>query len=229
MSKTIPDEGVEIHSKAVGAVRRDRHGRTLRNALLAIIVIGATAAAATWWMFASFHHGYQMHLETIAIGSIVIGMASGATVGRSFGRHKVSRRSGLELSIFFTALMFFAYQVAIGGIRINPNLYRGAIAAMILLALGIGFMIGSDALPFKRLYRGRVVSGVLMGIAEEFGWPVLWVRLAFVAAMWAVKGPWPFFAYLILDVFMQPHPDDRVHMWRFRIARWFRSRNLTAA
>jgi phage shock protein PspC (stress-responsive transcriptional regulator) len=73
------------------------------------------------------------------------------------------------------------------------------------------------------------VSGVLMGIAEEFGWPVLWVRLAVVAAMWAVKGPWPFFAYLILDVFMQPHIEDRVHMWRFRIARWFRSRNLTAA
>jgi len=230
MSNTIPDEEGEISSKAVHAVHRDRHGRTIRDFVLAIGVIGAIAISATWWAFASFHHGYHAGLATIATVSIMVGLVSGATFGRLLGRHKVSRRSGFELSLLFTALMFLDYVVAAGGIGINANLYRGAIAAMILLALGVGFMIGADALPFKRLRRGRMLSGVLIGIAEEFGWRVFWVRLVFVGAMWlAVKGPWLFFAYLLLDASMQPHPDDRVHMWRFRIARWLRSRRLMTA
>jgi phage shock protein PspC (stress-responsive transcriptional regulator) len=231
MSSTIPEEAGEMSTKTVNAVQHDRHWRTIRSTLLAIGVIGALAMSATWWAFASFHHDYHADLGSIAALSIVIGLASGATFGRLLGRHKVSRRSGFELSLFFTGLMSLAYAVALGGIRLyvfHANIYRGAIGAMILLALGVGFMIGSDALPFKRLYRGRVLSGVLMGIAEEFGWRIFWVRLLFILAMWAVKSPWLFFAYLILDLFMQPHPDDRVHMWRFRIARWFRSR-LAAA
>lgn len=230
MSSNIPDEAGEVSTKAVNAVQRDRHWRTIRSTLLAIGVLGAIAMSATWWAFASFHHDYHADVAGTATASIVIGLASGAIFGRLLGRHKVSRRSGFELSLFFTALMFLAYVVAFDGIRMYSNLYRGAIAAMILSALGVGFMIGADALPFKRLYRDRMLSGVLVGIAEEFGWRVFWVRLLFVGAMWlAVKGPWLFFAYLILDFFMQPHPDDRVHMWRFRIARWLRSRRLTAA
>ena len=228
MSKTIPEEEGGISSKAVAAVQRDRHCRTIRNVALAIGLIGAIAMSATWWTFASFYHGYHVDLAFIAFVSVLIGMATGAIFGR-LGRHMVSRRSGFELAMFFAALIFIAYQVALAGIQINSNLYRGAIAAMILLPLGIGLIVGSDALPFKRLYRGRVLSGVLMGIAEEFGWRVFWVRLVFLAAMWGVKGPWLFFAYLLLDASMQAHPDDRVHMWRFRIARWFRSRQLTAA
>ena len=230
MSSTMPDEVAEVRTKAVNAVQQDRLWRTIRSAILAVAVLGAVAMSATWWAFASFHHDYHADVVGVATASIVVGLASGAIFGRLLGRHKISRRSGFELSLFFTALMFLAYVVAVDGMRMDSIIYRGAIAAMILFALGIGFMIGADALPFKRLYRGRMLSGVLIGIAEEFGWRVFWVRLIFIGVMWlAVKGPWLFFAYLILDFFMQPHPDDRVHMWRFRIARWLRSRRLTAA
>jgi phage shock protein PspC (stress-responsive transcriptional regulator) len=228
MSRTISEPDSEVSSKAVDAIQRDRQSRIVRSVLIAVGLIGAIATCATW-MFASFPSGYHAEVGTIAFVSVLIGTATGAVFGR-LARHKLSRRTGFLIAMLSGALFWMAYRVASTGLETNPYLYRVAIASIALLPIGIGFMIGADALPFKRLYRGRVLSGVLMGIAEEFGWRVFWVRLVFLLVLWlALNGPWLFAAYLLLDACMQPHPDDRVHMWRFRIARWLRARTLAPA
>jgi phage shock protein C len=105
-------------------------------------------------------------------------------------------------------------------------------------AIGIAFLVG---LPFvllfvvvraarkpehrlyKRLGPGRWISGVCAGLAERYHWNVNLVRLAFVVALF-FDGV-GFWVYLMLDLAMPVHPDDRQHLLRFRLRRWFARRS----
>jgi phage shock protein PspC (stress-responsive transcriptional regulator) len=72
----------------------------------------------------------------------------------------------------------------------------------------------------KRLAPGFQLSGVCVGLAERTGTPVWPWRLGFVVlALWGGKGVW---LYLLLDLVMPLHPEDRQHLLRFRVARWLR-------
>jgi phage shock protein C len=76
---------------------------------------------------------------------------------------------------------------------------------------------------YKRLRPGRQLSGVCLGLAERFNWDVTVVRLLFVVALFFHGlGAW---VYVVLDLAMPVHPDDRQHLLRFRLRRWFARRS----
>jgi phage shock protein PspC (stress-responsive transcriptional regulator) len=75
---------------------------------------------------------------------------------------------------------------------------------------------------YKRLGRGRYLSGVCLGIAEATHINVSLVRLAFVLLLFFNGAG--FWLYLILDLAMPVHPEDRQHMWRFKVRRWMQRR-----
>lgn len=74
---------------------------------------------------------------------------------------------------------------------------------------------------YRRLRSGRQLSGVCLGISEHMGFQVSVVRLVFVVlALFDGVGLW---LYVILGLVLPVHPDDREHLLRFRLARFFRS------
>jgi phage shock protein C len=75
---------------------------------------------------------------------------------------------------------------------------------------------------YKRLGRGRYLSGVCLGIAESLRVNVSFVRIVFVLLL-LFHGA-GFWLYLILDLAMPVHPEDREHLWRFKIRRWMQKR-----
>jgi phage shock protein PspC (stress-responsive transcriptional regulator) len=74
----------------------------------------------------------------------------------------------------------------------------------------------------KRLAQGRMLSGVCLGLAERFELNVSLVRLVFIVLLFA--DGLGFWLYVILDLAMPVHPDDRQHLLRFRLRRWFEKR-----
>jgi phage shock protein C len=75
---------------------------------------------------------------------------------------------------------------------------------------------------YKRLGAGRQLSGVCLGIAEATGINVSLIRVAFVLLFFFHgSGLW---LYVILDLAMPVHPQDRQHMLRFKVRRWMRRR-----
>ena len=78
----------------------------------------------------------------------------------------------------------------------------------------------------RKLYKrmaGHEVSGVCAGIADALGIPAWTVRFAFVMFAWLLSGTLTIAVYLILDLALQIHPEDRDKLWRFRIRRWWRN------
>jgi phage shock protein PspC (stress-responsive transcriptional regulator) len=78
---------------------------------------------------------------------------------------------------------------------------------------------------YKRIAR-KELSGVCRGLSEAFGIPVWILRMMFVGLVFLKGlGLW---LYLLLGIVMPVHPEDRMHLMRFRIARWFRKFSATA-
>lgn len=74
----------------------------------------------------------------------------------------------------------------------------------------------------KRLKPGRQVSGVCLGLAEATGISPVLFRLAFfVLAFVNGIGVW---LYILLDLAMPVHPDDRQYLLRFRLRRAWQRR-----
>jgi phage shock protein PspC (stress-responsive transcriptional regulator) len=63
---------------------------------------------------------------------------------------------------------------------------------------------------------------VCAGIAEKTRVPVALIRLAFLALLFAKL--FGIVLYLVLDMLMEVHTDDRASLLRFRIRRWWSSR-----
>jgi phage shock protein PspC (stress-responsive transcriptional regulator) len=75
---------------------------------------------------------------------------------------------------------------------------------------------------YKRLKKGRYLSGVCLGIAEATRLNVSLVRSVFALLLFFKgAGLW---LYLILDLAMPVHPEDRQHMLRFKVRRWIQRR-----
>jgi phage shock protein PspC (stress-responsive transcriptional regulator) len=73
---------------------------------------------------------------------------------------------------------------------------------------------------YKRLRPGYQLSGVCLGLADKTGIPVVILRLLFfVLALVNGAGIW---IYVVLDLSMPVHPEDRRHLLRFRLLRWWR-------
>ncbi|MHB0972486.1 MAG: PspC domain-containing protein [Thermoanaerobaculia bacterium] len=135
--------------------------------------------------------------------------------------------------VIWVAASLIAYRV--GDAPPVEAMLSGVIAAVVAMLVS-GFIIvpvaaafwfargerSSSAPIYKRLKPGRQVSGVCLGLSERFGWNLTLVRLAFVIAFFF--DGLGFWAYVILDLAMPIHPDDREHLLRFRIRRWWEAR-----
>lgn len=80
---------------------------------------------------------------------------------------------------------------------------------------------------YKRIKEGRLLSGVCLGLSEVTGIPVQILRIVFIALTF-VKGI-GLWLYIVLDLAMPVHPDDRQHLLRFKVRRWFQKRRLAHA
>jgi phage shock protein PspC (stress-responsive transcriptional regulator) len=104
---------------------------------------------------------------------------------------------------------------------------------MILFAgpIVLAFMTaGLESVSASRLYkqlRGRELSGVCRGLASASGIPVWFVRMIFVSLVF-LKGI-GLIAYLLLDVLLPIHPDERAQLLRFRLMRWWERRRQSAS
>lgn len=97
---------------------------------------------------------------------------------------------------------------------------------LILAAMMMGIDAGGPRGLFKRL-RGRELSGVCQGLAEATQVPVWIWRMAFFGLIF-FKGA-GVILYLLLDVALPIHPDDRADLLRFKIARWWKNRRAALA
>lgn len=77
---------------------------------------------------------------------------------------------------------------------------------------------------YKRLGKGRMISGVCLGLAEQMKMDVVMVRLGFLSLL-VLAGGIGFWLYVALDVAMPVHPDDRQYLLRFRWRRWLARRH----
>ncbi|HEV7767336.1 MAG TPA: PspC domain-containing protein [Thermoanaerobaculia bacterium] len=75
---------------------------------------------------------------------------------------------------------------------------------------------------YKRLRKGRYLSGVALGLAEATKLNVSLIRAICVLLLFFDGAG--FWLYLILDLAMPVHPEDRQHLLRFKVRRWFRRR-----
>lgn len=98
------------------------------------------------------------------------------------------------------------------------------VAAVTTIALTVLAVVRRANREGKRLYKrlkpGRMLSGVCLGLAEATGANVTLLRLVAVALFFA--DGIGFWLYLLLDLIMPVHPDDRQYLLRFRIRRWLR-------
>jgi phage shock protein PspC (stress-responsive transcriptional regulator) len=80
---------------------------------------------------------------------------------------------------------------------------------------------------YKRLRPGRQLSGVCLGLSEATKINVTAIRVAFIVLLFFNGSG--FWIYLILDLAMPVHPDDRQYLMRFRMRRWWQRRFAHAA
>jgi phage shock protein PspC (stress-responsive transcriptional regulator) len=124
--------------------------------------------------------------------------------------------------------------VGIAGVAVGTRLmdlagadsWSRALLAWILLGLSMAaaglvlLRVPSRFAIYKRLRPGYQLSGVCLGLADKTGIPVDILRLVFfVLAIVNGVGIW---IYVLLDLLMPIHPEDRRHLLRFRVLRWWR-------
>lgn len=94
----------------------------------------------------------------------------------------------------------------------------GVLLLPLLLVLPLGLWPRRHRL-YKRLCRGRELSGVCLGLAERTGTPV-WLWRAGFAVLFLLQ-PWVLGIYALLAVAMPVHPEDRAGLFRFKVARLY--------
>jgi phage shock protein PspC (stress-responsive transcriptional regulator) len=143
---------------------------------------------------------------------------AGRAVQRGFGRWRAALIVGVGMA-----------GVAVGGRLMDPSgadAWPRALLASILLGLSMaaaGLVLlraPSRFALYKRIRPGYQLSGVCLGLEDKTGIPVGILRLVFfVLALANGMGIW---IYVVLDLLMPVHPEDRRHLLRFRVLRWWR-------
>jgi phage shock protein PspC (stress-responsive transcriptional regulator) len=120
-------------------------------------------------------------------------------------------------------LMFVAeYRFAQFLARDHDSWFTWVVVLWMLTAAVAGYLPASAGLPYKRLRKGYMLSGICLGIAERTKVPVGVIRLAFLVLAFAKMSG--VLLYVVLDLLMQVHPDDRATLLRFRLRRWWSGR-----
>jgi phage shock protein PspC (stress-responsive transcriptional regulator) len=143
---------------------------------------------------------------------------AGRAVQRGFGRW----RAALILAVGMAGVAVGARLMD----QLGGDSWLRALAAWIPLGLSMAaaglvlMRVPSRFALYKRLRPGYQLSGVCLGLADKTGIPVGILRLLFVVlALANGVGIW---IYVVLDLLMPVHPEDRRHLLRFRVLRWWR-------
>lgn len=221
-----------IHQTTTRAAKTLKRVRLAVNFVLAAIV---AAGAASWFILAGFYLGWARFIERsraeylsgalpwIFIVSTLLGVVLGLSVGRLVSRRPaVLSFRGAWIPLLLVITLFAEYRFTRFLALHHDSWFAWGIGAVMLTAALMGFLPGRGGLPYKRLRDGRQLSGVCMGIAERTGVPVSIIRLAFIVLVLAKLSG--FVLYIVLDLLMEVHPDDRASLLRFRIRRWWDTR-----
>lgn len=160
----------------------------------------------------------ERSLHEQASAATTAAVEAGRAVQRGFGRWRAALILGVGLA-----------GVAVGaGLmdRSGADSFQMALMVWILLGLSMAgaalvlLRVPSRFALYKRLRPGYQLSGVCLGLADKTDIPVGILRLGFfVLALVNGAGIW---IYVLLDLLMPVHPEDRRHLLRFRVLRWWR-------
>lgn len=136
---------------------------------------------------------------------------------------------GLGVAGILAALLL-GWSWRLDAIRYAPFLDALALGLLVLGAVIFPLMLGLwlVRLPvrhgfYKRLCKGRQLSGVCLGLAERTCTPVSIWRLGFLALCLLPTLPGAgIWLYALLALAMPVHPEDRPSLFRYRVARWWR-------
>jgi phage shock protein PspC (stress-responsive transcriptional regulator) len=139
-------------------------------------------------------------------------------------RHRRSQlQRGLALCAVLAAASFGVLSYW-GGIQ-DGALLVGVLLLVLVALIPIAFWVVRTPARiglYKRLCAGRQLSGVCLGLAEWTHTPVGYWRLVFVLLTLLPPAAFGLGLYVVLDLAMPVHPDDRPQLIRFRLARWWR-------
>lgn len=165
-------------------------------------------------------------LPTLFVVTVVIGFALGLSIARLRVRTSpvVLPRWARFVAPLLVLVFVAEYRLAQFLVWNHDSWFTLAAALWVLTAAAAGYLPASAGLPYKRLRKGRMLSGVCLGIAERTSVPVGIIRLVFLVLVFArLSGV---LLYVVLDLLMRVHPDDRATLLRFRLRRWWN--NATA-
>jgi phage shock protein PspC (stress-responsive transcriptional regulator) len=164
----------------------------------------------------------ESSLDESARAATTAAVEAGRAAQRGFGRW----RAALILAVGTSAGAVGTRLMGAPGSESGAGPWTGASLAWLLLGLSMAaaglalLRVPSRLALYKRLRPGYQLSGVCLGLAEKTGAPVGALRLLFfVLALANGVGIW---IYVVLDLLMPVHPEDRRHLLRFRILRWWR-------
>ena len=162
-------------------------------------------------------------LQEQARAATIAAVEAGRAVQRGFARWRAALILGVGMAV-----------VAVGLRLMNPSggdWWPRALLAFCLLGFSMAaaglvlFRAPSRFALYKRLRPGYQLSGVCLGLADKAGIPVGLLRLVFFGlALADGMGIW---IYVLLDLLMPVHPEDRRHLLRFRVLRWWRRKPLS--
>jgi len=157
-------------------------------------------------------------LEDQASAATTAAVEAGRAVQRGFGRW----RAALILGVGLTSLAVGARLLDESGAGSWPRAWLASILlGLSIAAAGLVLLrVPSRFALYKRLRPGYQLSGVCLGLADKTGIPVGILRLVFFVL--ALADGVGILLYVILDLSMPVHPEDRRHLLRFRVLRWWR-------
>lgn len=141
-------------------------------------------------------------------------------------RRQLRRAFGAALGV--SAIAIAGVLLMLLGSRSGFWIYVTGMAGLVIASLTVLVLLTVYVLRdsrrreiYKRLGPGRLLHGVCLGIAEKTKIDVTIIRMLFLALL-LIGGGSGIALYIALDVAMPVHPDDRHHLLRFRVRRWWR-------
>ena len=126
--------------------------------------------------------------------------------------------------LLVAAAAFATFAVQVGDVPLPEAFFFtgvGLVVALLVVApvlLLVWFVRGHNL--YRRLGPGRMLSGVCLGLSEASKMDLRLLRIIFlVLLLFDGAGFW---LYILLTLAMPVHPDDRQHLLRFRVRRWWR-------
>lgn len=164
--------------------------------------------------------------EPDASGTAAIAMAAASAVKMTYQQRAIAKILAVGGFLAGAAMLWF---------RTADTRYPFIMTGVFLILWGLPAALAfwyARSVPAgggRGIYRrlvNRQISGVCRGLSEAFGVPVWILRMMFVGLSFGTVGIWLYFALAIL---LRVHPEDRIYMYRYQIARWFRRGSSTLA